>query len=115
MRTRINLLFAALLAATFLLLGASAAGAQEAGDVYGEEPENACDSGVGGVGDPGDPECEEVLGETVTRTPQVAASVESNSAGLPVTGGDVTGLALLGGGAIALGSGFVLYRRRHEA
>ena len=60
---------------------------------------NACVSGAG-IGDPG---------------PSVKAATASKSSSLPFTGGDVTGLALIGVGAVGAGAVFVRQSRRKAA
>ena len=98
------------------LLGATAAGAQETTDVYGETPGQELppvdENPDGGV-------LPEVLkpgagGPAAVATPEVAGRQVSR-AGLPVTGGDVVGLAALGGGAVLAGALLVAYRRRQTA
>lgn len=59
---------------------------------------------------PGEPPPEDdVLGTTLSRAPQVQGVTASRDPGLPVTGGDIAGLTMLGFGAVALGT--VLMRR----
>ena len=59
---------------------------------------------------------DDVLGEDVENTPHGRPEVEgtdvARSDGLPVTGGDVIGLTVVGLGAIAVGFGFVKFSRR---
>lgn len=97
MRTKILLLITATIAV--VLLGfAAPAGAQTA-DVYEEDPEVLDDT------ETQDPAEVEVLGVAQTQP----------TSSLPRTGNDLAPLALGGAGAILLGTGFVLYRRRYAA
>ncbi|MDQ1444540.1 MAG: hypothetical protein QOI20_1004 [Acidimicrobiaceae bacterium] len=54
-----------------------------------------------------------VLGTEISRAPAAAAPASSSRGGLPVTGGDLAGLAAVG--AAAVGSGVVLVRRSRSA
>ena len=102
MRTKIVYSIVTIVAA--IILGfAAPAGAQTA-DVYGQDPD--------------------VLDDGETRDPAGVAVVDSSDAQvlgsaqtrqLPRTGNDLAPLALAGAGAIILGTGFVLYRRRYAA
>lgn len=86
------------------LTSATTAGAQE---VYGGTPPVDVEGDVATPDKPGNPG-PEVRGDVVTR--QVAG--DSTGRGLPVTGGDVVGLTLLGLGAIGVGTAMVTIRRR---
>jgi LPXTG-motif cell wall-anchored protein len=55
----------------------------------------------------------EVEAQNQTRTQPTDPVVQASGATLPVTGGDVAGLAVLGGGAFAVGA--VLVRRNRRA
>jgi hypothetical protein len=55
----------------------------------------------------------QVRGVEVSRAPAGQGAPDAGGAGLPVTGGDVVGLTLLGAGAVALGT--VLVRRGRTA
>lgn len=86
-----------------LVLGAGVADAQEV-DTYGETPPQVLDDRD--VAPPAG-EAPEVAGDQVVAAEGVA--------GLPVTGGDIVATAVIGLGALGLGSALVLYRRRAEA
>ena len=62
-------------------------------------------------GDPGDPKTE-VDPSSVTRPTTVQAKSPTKAATLPFTGGDATGLAAIGVGAVAAGAVFVRQSRR---
>ncbi len=121
--------FGAFLAVGFLFLSAGVAHAGDQGDtgvnVYEEDPDDDCAnpavvqtaSSEAVLTDQAGDECTEVEDETavvpaaVTPQPEVLA----NTSSLALTGGDVVGLFALGAVAVALGGGFVLYQRRHQA
>lgn len=110
MRTRLSIL-GTILAIVAIGLLASPAAAQT--DVYGEDPEEVCDEGVGGDST-NDPDCGDVLDENEVKSGAVAQpEVLNSSTGLPVTGGDAVTMTIVGLGAIGLGTAFVTYRRRH--
>jgi LPXTG-motif cell wall-anchored protein len=63
------------------------------------------------------PDGDQVDAATVSATPaapgtQVAATSATNEATLPMTGGDIAGLTILGGGAFAVGAVLVRRSRR---
>lgn len=65
---------------------------------------------------PAVPKDNQVLDNTVTNPPaKPAATVLDSSVSLPVTGGDVVGLTLLGVAFVGVGVAFTTYRRRAEA
>jgi LPXTG-motif cell wall-anchored protein len=78
------------------------------GDVAGGGEERP-----GGVASGEQPRGEEAGVELVTGGP-AAQQATAPSGSLPVTGGDVAGLLLLGGGAIAGGAVLVRRSRRHQ-
>jgi hypothetical protein len=97
----------ALLIALTLLL-ASPAGAQVDDPNYPGTPGTDVDPDV--IENPSDPDGPVVEEDVTTRTP--VADTEVAAGGLPVTGGDVVGLAAIGFGAVVIGTALTTYRRR---
>ena len=64
---------------------------------------------AGGYPDPGNPSDPSDPGA------QVKANTATKAASLPFTGGDVTGLAAIGAGAVLAGAVIVRQTRRHKA
>lgn len=67
---------------------------------------------VDGVGDPGSDDC--VLASGAARS-EVLSSGVGNASALPVTGGDLVGLTIIGAAMVLLGLGLVARRRNLES
>lgn len=82
----------------------------EAPQSDGEAPTDVLgDEAVAGDGEP----TTDVLGDEAVAGDSAAADQPGEVAGLPVTGGDLVGLTVLGAGAIALGAAALHHRRRY--
>lgn len=110
MRTPPKIIMGTIALSIAIALGGGVAGAQV--DTYEETPPQVIDDGA----TPGQVDGDEmVAGEAAA---DVRGSVVQNartSSTLPVTGGDLAGLTVLGAGAVATGAALVLHRRRAEA
>lgn len=107
MRTTPKMIMGAVALSAGIAMGGSIAGAQV--DTYEETPPQVIDDGAA-------PGPVQVAGDQAVADVGGAVAAETGTAGtLPVTGGDLAGLALLGAGAVVTGSALVLHRRRAEA
>lgn len=123
MRT-IRYILATLAVATLVIAPAVSAGAQT-GDDYpattptsqvlgeGDEPDGGDGGDDGGVGGIGDQPGGDVAGDTAAPGGDTEV-LSSGSSRLPVTGGDIVGLAVIGLAAIGIGTALVLRRRHAE-
>lgn len=84
-----------------VLLWAGASGAQGAEPPYPEQPPSSVT-----------PTTASVLPDRVTRQPTVQGQRVQRGSSLPITGGDLLGLAAIGGATLAVGGGLVLQGRR---